>query len=252
MRILGVKVYGGTKTALLEEIVSSDSFIEIHPTNAEVLIQARNDAKLFEILKDNEHNPLDGHWPARFVSWKYGTKAEKISGSDLIYGICEKAESARLRVFLLGASEEVSKTATDKLKLAYPGLSVARYSPPVYASKIFPEAENQTILSAIADFKPHIVVVCFGAPKQECWIEANRESLKSIGVRVALSAGGTLDFVAGKVSRCPVWIQKAGFEWLYRLFKEPKTRFRRQMTRLPIFLVLSVMDILKYWMTGKE
>ena len=82
-----------------------------------------------------------------------------------------------------------------------------------------------------------ILLVAYGAPKQDKWIARNRHALKT--VRVAIGIGGSFDFVTGKSTRAPRWVQNLNLEWLYRLLRQPK-RIRRQLIYIPyVALVLA-------------
>ena len=75
-------------------------------------------------------------------------------------------------------------------------------------------------MSRITEFKPDIIFVGFGAPKQEWFIEEQLEKLNSIGVKYIIGSGGTFEFVSGKIKRAPAWISKIGLESVYRLLQE--------------------------------
>jgi len=80
-----------------------------------------------------------------------------------------------------------------------------------------------------------VVLVCLGAPKGELFIDRSRARL---GPAVSLSVGASLDFYVGHVRRAPRWMQRAGLEWLFRLFQEPRRMARRYLVRDPKFLVI--------------
>ena len=101
--------------------------------------------------------------------------------------------------------------------------------------------EEAEIVEEINNSGADIVFVCLGAPKQEQWIERNRDALK---VRVAMGIGGSLDVFAGKVERAPEIFCKTGMEWFYRLCKEP-WRIGRMM-ELPKFAATVIAKGKKY------
>lgn len=250
MKLLDIPAFFHSQEKLLLKLKDTKSLIKIHSLNSEMLIIARQNKILTDILINNEFNIIDGYWVGKFLKLKYGKAVEKISGSDFIYELCKLATSLNAKIFLLGASEEVLQKSILRLRDMYKNIIVNGYSPPFFDALTFPEEENKKMLNKIGEFKPQFLVVCFGQPKQDIWIGTNKEILEKIGVKAALSAGGTLDFVSGKVKRAPEWIQNVGMEWLYRLYKEPKARFRRQITRVPRFFILGVLDILKYRTLG--
>jgi N-acetylglucosaminyldiphosphoundecaprenol N-acetyl-beta-D-mannosaminyltransferase len=95
-----------------------------------------------------------------------------------------------------------------------------------------PSDEVGDIVSSIKKSRADVVYVAYGAPKQEKWLAAN---LSNTGCKIGIGVGGTFDFIAGIKPRAPIWIQKLGFEWLYRLAIEPK-RIIRQMA-IPNFII---------------
>ena len=198
--------------------------------NAEIIVEANRNSKLANFINNNWAT-LDGQWPYLFARWRTGRREiEKISGSDFVYELCEFAGNHGYRVFLLGASRVVNHEACARLRKRF-GIEVEGYAPPVMSFP-FSTAQDQEIFTRLEEFKPQILVVCFGSPKQELWSELNYEKMEEMGIRWIIGAGGTLDFVAGTIKRAPVLLQRAGLEALWRLALEPRTRFVRVLRAL--------------------
>ena len=166
----------------------------------------------------------DGHpivWASRLLRRPL---PERVPGSELVPKLFDSFnERGKLRVFLLGAAEGVGLQAAENMKAQWPKVeTVGVYSPPMGFEKDAAETEN--ILQRIADVSPDVVVVGLGAPKQELWVAANADQLKT---KVALCVGATIDFLAGEKKRAPVWMQKCGTEWLHRMCSEPKRLVKR-------------------------
>jgi N-acetylglucosaminyldiphosphoundecaprenol N-acetyl-beta-D-mannosaminyltransferase len=214
-----------------EDLLRDDGQLKLIVTvNAEIIVQANGDPILAEIINRNWAT-LDGHWPHLLARRSTGrNEIEKISGSDFIYDLCGMARERRMRVFLLGASPEVNRAACEKLRATH-GIEIEGYAPPVMAFP-FPGQVDGDIMARISAFRPHILVVGFGAPKQEYWADAHLPGLAKAGTRWVLAAGGTLDFVAGALRRAPVAVQRAGLESLWRFALQPRTRFRRLLRAL--------------------
>jgi N-acetylglucosaminyldiphosphoundecaprenol N-acetyl-beta-D-mannosaminyltransferase len=193
--------------------------------NAEIIEQANRNPALAVIINGNWAT-LDGQWPYVLAKRQSGRNdIEKISGSDFVYELCATAALRDLRVFLLGADANVNKTACSRLRREV-GVDIEGYSPPVMSFP-FPQEADAAIMQRLAEYRPGILVLAFGAPKQEFWADAHLAQLNTLGVRWVIGAGGTLDFIAGTLRRAPVFIQRAGLEWLWRLVLQPKLRFRR-------------------------
>ena len=94
------------------------------------------------------------------------------------------------------------------------------------------EAESRAALARVREARPDLLLVAFGAPKQEIWIHRHRAEL---GSAVAVGVGASLDFVAGTIPRAPRWVSRAGLEWLYRLVREPRRLWRRYLVEDPAF-----------------
>jgi N-acetylglucosaminyldiphosphoundecaprenol N-acetyl-beta-D-mannosaminyltransferase len=142
---------------------------------------------------------------------------ERVAGSDLVPQLFA-ASQQQLRVFLLGAAPGVAEEAAANIRCRWRHVEVVgTYSPPSGFEK--DDAENARILAKIAAAAPDLLIVGFGAPKQELWVHRHRHELRAT---VALCAGATIDFLAGHRRRSPVWMQRVGLEWMHRLATEPR------------------------------
>jgi len=144
---------------------------------------------------------------------------ERVTGSDLVPLSLEHSKSrGGIKVFLLGAASGIADLAADRIQQRWPHVQVVgTYSPP-FGFEHNPE-ENQQILDRIELARPDLLVVGFGAPKQEIWLSRHRDQLRA---RVAIAAGATIDFLAGKQVRAPRWVQAARLEWFFRAATDPK------------------------------
>lgn len=229
----GLKFRGISKDLIYPE---RNEFKFIVTANADfVVLSANNDR--FRKLISNNYATIDGQvtlWLAKLLGKPRGLKFEKISGSSFAYDLINCAQQNSYKMFLLGAVPEVNKEAVDKIEVNYK-ISVKGYSPPI-CNYPFESDWNDEILFQVSEFAPDILLVAMGTPKQEYWIEENRDALKQMGVKLAIGCGGTLDFIAGRIKRAPLWVQRWGLEGAYRLIKEPKWfRARRLLRSLLIF-----------------
>lgn len=249
--ILDVKIDLLEKNEILNKIeVILHSKIEkpylISTVNLEFIMLAQKNEKFRHYLNfESSINTVDGVGILNILKWYKITFNERVCGSDLVYdlaGICNKMNK---KYFILGASEEVSNKAKENLKQIYKNLQIDNYSPPYTKSLSFSTHENEIIKNKIAKFKPDVVCVAFGAPKQELWISEHKDFLNEMGVKIAIGLGGSFDFIAGKVQRAPEIFKKTGNEWLYRLIKEPKTRFKRQISTIPLYYWLCFIDFIR-------
>ncbi len=164
---------------------------------------------------------------------------QKISGSDMVFWLTEHAAKQGHSVFLFGAAEGVAEKAAERLTEMYPGLRIAgTYCPPLGFEKNTDEAAQA--LDAVKAANPDICYVALGAPKQERWMSAYAVPA---GVPVSLGIGAGLDFVIGKEKRAPVWAQRSGIEWLWRLAQDPKRLAKRYFIDDALFFRLVLRDL---------
>jgi len=167
----------------------------------------------------------DGHpivWASRLLRQPL---PERVPGSELVPKLFDSsAQSGKpLKVFLLGAAPGVAETAAKNMKVSWPTVeTVGLYSPPLGFEH--DAAESAKILYLIDAVRPDVLVVGLGAPKQEIWVHRHRDQIQA---KVALCVGATIDFLAGEKRRAPVWMQRAGIEWLHRMCSEPKRLVKR-------------------------
>jgi len=166
---------------------------------------------------------------------------EKLSGSDMVPRLTAWAAERGHSVYYLGAADGVADEAARRLRERHPSLRVAgTYSPPVGFEK--DPAQNDEVLRRLHEARPDLCFVALGSPKQEIWLHQNYEKA---GVPVMIGVGAALDFVAGRVRRAPVWMQKAGAEWFWRLCQEPRRLGRRYLVDDTYFALLVCRELLR-------
>jgi N-acetylglucosaminyldiphosphoundecaprenol N-acetyl-beta-D-mannosaminyltransferase len=155
---------------------------------------------------------------------------ERVTGSDGIYRISQRAADRGWRVYFLGAAPGVAEETAHRLTVRYPGLAVVG----CYSGS--PQnGDWSTIRARLHQAQPDVLFVAYGHPRQDLWIHQHRHELPA---KVALGVGGAFDFVAGISQRAPLWMQRLSLEWLHRLITQP-WRWRR-MLDLPRFVVAVV------------
>jgi len=153
--------------------------------------------------------------------------AAHIGGIMLLQSLLPWLESEGVGVYFLGARLAVVETLVMRLKRQYPRLNVAGA-----LSGYFPPEESNAVVEGINKSGASIAFVALGSPKQEFWIDNNREHLQ---VRVALGVGGSFDVLAGLKKDAPSWVRHGG-EWLYRLAQDPRHLWKRYLTTNPWFV----------------
>jgi N-acetylglucosaminyldiphosphoundecaprenol N-acetyl-beta-D-mannosaminyltransferase len=201
---------------------------QVCTVNPEFIVDAQRDPAFAAVLRRADLCAPDGVgvlWAAR----RQGVLLrERVTGSDGIYQISQRAAKEAWRLFLLGAGPGVAEQTADRLQALYPGLIVAG----CYAGSPA-DAEWPAIQARLQTAQPDLLLVAYGHPRQDLWIDRHRHELPAA---VAIGVGGAFDFVAGVTRRAPRWLQRVGLEWLYRLLREP-WRWRR-MVKLPLFVLM--------------
>jgi N-acetylglucosaminyldiphosphoundecaprenol N-acetyl-beta-D-mannosaminyltransferase len=227
--ILGVPVYDVTTEetlALIDQFVRDGTPHQICTVNPEFIMMAQQDTEFKRILSHAALNLPDGIgvlWAARRLGHPL---RERVAGSDLVGLIADRAQTSGWRIFLLGAAEGVAEQAAITLQEHYPRVNIVG----AYAGSPQPQ-EEADIAGRIRSSKADVLLVAYGAPKQDKWIARN---IEQTGVAIAMGIGGSLDFIVGRQTRAPRGMQRVGLEWLYRLVREP-WRWRRQLA-LPRFV----------------
>lgn len=153
---------------------------------------------------------------------------ENVNGTDLFPQLCAQLAARGQGLFLLGGRPGVAQAAADWAVSRHPGLRIAGTHHGYFA-----EAETPAVIEEINASGAAVLLVAFGAPRQEKWI---RRHLPALRVNAALGVGGLFDFYSGRIPRAPQWLREIGLEWTYRLYQEPGRMWRRYLVGNLIFL----------------
>ncbi|MBI2103833.1 WecB/TagA/CpsF family glycosyltransferase [Candidatus Woesebacteria bacterium] len=236
IRILGVRV---NKTSKEEVLVCVKNFLNenrkflIVTPNPEILVEAARNKKFAAVLNSAEIAIADG------VGLKLADLSlEIIKGRQLMMELFKLADDLALKIYLLGSTEKVNQEAVMKATREYPNAKVAGAAGALLNSQGEPvggqeSTTGKAIVTEINQFKPDLLFVAFGAPKQELWVSRVLPKLKVGGVMVV---GGSFDYFVGG-SSVPKLVLSLGLEWLWRLIKEP-WRAKRIFTAVFLFPLL--------------
>ncbi|HLP17679.1 MAG TPA: WecB/TagA/CpsF family glycosyltransferase [Bacteroidota bacterium] len=233
--ILGVAIHNLTLDETLRamtEMALSGQPHHVMTVNPEFVMIAQRDPDFRSVLERATICVADGMgiiWGSRILGRPL---KERITGSDTIPAFAHRAAQYGIRIFLLGAAPGVAEETAAILTARNPGLVIAG----TFAGSPRAEEEDE-ICRLIERSRAHVLLVAYGPPKQDLWIARTQSRLR---IPLAIGVGGTFDFIAGKVRRAPVWMQKLGLEWLFRLLREPR-RWRRMLT-LPEFAAAIVRE----------
>lgn len=193
--------------------------------NSEIILMAYKDENFCGILNSADLLTADGIGVVYASKILGNSVPERVAGFDVSCGVIDQIAQSGHRLYLFGGKPGVAEKASENLKSEYPLINIVGMHDGYFA----PE-ENDAIIDDINQSGADLVFVCLGAPKQENWIFENRSKLNC---HVMMGVGGTLDVLAGTAERAPeIWCD-LGFEWLYRLIKQPSRIVR--MMALPKF-----------------
>lgn len=227
--ILGVPLDPVTKAEAvvrIREMLASGNQFHVMTPNSEMLVEASSNQSFKDLMNRTVLNLPDSAgllWAAKKM---HQHLPERVTGVDTVITLCEELTKNE-PIFLLGAAAGVAEKAGEKLQRANPYLNVVG----AYAGS--PRDEDaQAIIRRINASDAKLLLVAYGAPAQDMWIDTHLKDMPNI--RVAMGVGGTFDFIAGTKKRAPTFMQNMKLEWLWRLIKEP-SRFPRIWNAVVVF-----------------
>jgi exopolysaccharide biosynthesis WecB/TagA/CpsF family protein len=211
-------------TQLVERGRANGHSHQVVTVNTDFLVNSLADPRLRALLQTADLAIPDGMpvvWGSRMLG---APLRERVAGADLVPEIARRCAAVGHSMYLLGGGEGVAAHAAEVLRRRHVGLSVSGESGGQFAR---PEDMDPQVLARLQEFRPDVLCVALGHPKQEHWIATYRQRLR---VPVMIGVGGSLDFLTGVQRRAPRWMQRSGTEWLHRTFSEPG-RFVPRYTR---------------------
>lgn len=206
--------------------IESGHMTHVVTANPEIVMIAREQEKLRTILERAYVVP-DGIGIVYAAKWLHQPIHERITGIELLEALMVHADERKWKVYMLGASPESNRSASERLAERYPQAQIVGARDGYFRAEDEPE-----IIREITSLQPDILFVAMGAPRQEEWISAYRDQLQ---VPLVMGVGGSFDVIGGRVKRAPVVWQKLHLEWFYRLLKQP-SRWKRQLA-IPLFVL---------------
>lgn len=196
--------------------------------NGALLVQAARDPEVRALVNEASLVTADGIGVILAARILGVPLAGRVAGIDLAAALCARAAAAGYRLFLLGGAPGVAEATAAALRHRHPALQIAgtRHG-------FFGPEEEEPVVAQIRQARPDMLLVAFGAPRQERWM---RRWSAALEVPVSIGVGGSFDVLAGRVPRAPRWMQRAGLEWLYRALREPR-RWSVVRTIPPLFLM---------------
>lgn len=232
--VLGCRVDDVTMDEAVEfcdELIRARRAAYVATPNAEIVFAAQRDLELRQLINVADLSIPDGAGLLLAARLLGTSLREQVTGTDLSYRLIELAAREGRRVFLLGAEPGVAAAAALRLCQRYPRLVIAG----TFAGRSERQGDGETRAAIEAAAPVDVLLVAYGAGRQERWIARNQAVL---GVPLAIGVGGALNYMAGRVRRSPARLRRLGLYWLFRLATQP-WRWRRQLA-LPAFVGLVI------------
>jgi N-acetylglucosaminyldiphosphoundecaprenol N-acetyl-beta-D-mannosaminyltransferase len=239
VNLLGINVSAIRMGQLMDtcrEHINNRKGLLLAVANVAKVVNCRRNTELRKSLTEADIILADGLplvWLSRLIG---DPLPERVAGIDIMYQLLECASKNNYSIFLLGSEQEVLQKVVQVVRKAYPGVRIAGHR-----NGYFQQHEGREIAEQIKNSSADILFIGMSSPKKEIFLRAWRDF---IDVPICHGVGGSFDVLAGRTKRAPLWMQKCGLEWLYRLIQEPSRMWKRYLVTNTIFIKLSLRAVL--------
>lgn len=212
-KILGCRIDAVTWREVIQQVEAhwqNEKPLRIVTLNGENILRVQRDELALRAVNSADLIVPDSTNIILVACIKNGCVKDKIPGSALVFKLLPLLNEQRGRLFLLGGYHDIPEKAAQEIRKKYPNIVVDSSNA---------DPDNEEVIDRIASMKPHLVLVCYGAPKQELWMH---KYYKRANGAVYIGAGGTIDMLAGKLPYAPQLFRSLSLEWLWRLILQPK------------------------------
>lgn len=206
--------------AVIDESLAAGRFTQHVVVNVAKLVNMRKDPELDASVRECDIINIDGMGVVLGARMLGHDVPERVAGVDLFHALLAMSADRGYSVYLLGAKDEVVAETARRVQQQYPGLKLVGYHHGYFWD------DEQAMVEKVRASGAQLLFVAITSPKKENFINRWRDQL---GVTFVMGVGGTFDVVAGKVKRAPLWMQKYGLEWLYRVLQEPGRMWKRYL-----------------------
>ncbi len=207
--------------------------------NVHMIMSMRNDSSIRQTVSGADMVLPDG-MPVAWMLRRLGfARQDKISGADMMWQYFALAKASGTRVYFYGSTQRTLELLSARLSKSFPALRIAGLEAPPFRE--LTAQEDADTVARINASDAGVVFVGLGCPKQELWMGAHRGRVNGVMVGV----GAAFDFLAGTVRRAPLWMQRSGLEWAYRLAAEPQRLWRRYLTTNFAFMLGAIRQLLQ-------
>ncbi len=232
--LFGVRVHAVSMDEAIQHIlrfVRENNPRQVVTADSSMVVMAQRDDHLRDIINRADLVTPDSIgilWACRRRGF---VMPERVSGVDIVVRLAQISAQTGLRLYFLGAQPGVAEQAAQRLQARYPGVCIAGCQ-----HGYFPPESESEIVRRICEAQPDVLCVAMGIPKQEKWIDRYRDVLR---VPVSIGVGGTFDVLSGRVRRAPLWMQRTGMEWLWRVGHNPRKISKVMLLPRFVWMVLT-------------
>lgn len=248
--ILGVRISAINPEQAIDQIeawIESRQRHYVNVCNVHTVMECQQDIPLKAIVNRSGLSTPDGMplvWLSRLGGFR---RASRVYGPDLMLALCERSQRTGHRHFFYGGAPGIAERLATCLQERFPGLQIAGvHTPPLRTVGVI---EDRVVLDRIDAARPDIVWVGLGTPKQDHWVANHRPLLEA---PVLIAIGAAFDFHAGVLKQAPRWMQRSGFEWLYRFGQEPRRLAYRYLVLNPLFVVNTILQATRLRRFGND
>ncbi|TAF78079.1 MAG: glycosyltransferase [Bacteroidetes bacterium] len=198
--------------------------------NAHMVVEAKLNKNIAEAVNHSDITTSDGMSVVMALKQIYKINQNRSAGMDMIYDILKMSEQKNLSIFVFGSSRGTLNLFIKNAKKDYPNLKINGTLAPPFRE--FTDNENNIFVEEINHSRADLLLVGLGCPKQEKWMYENSEKINP----VMLGLGGAITLYASQVKRAPLFMQRSGFEWLFRLIQEPRRLWKRYLVSNTLFI----------------
>ena len=205
--------------------------------NAAKLVNCREDSELRKSVQESDVVLADGLPVVWLSRWMGDPLPERVAGIDIMHRLLELADRKHYAVYFLGAKSEVVQKVVDYTRIHHPGATIAGYRDGYFSSE-----KEADVAAEIQASRADMLFVAMTSPKKENF---QRRYGAVMQVPICHGVGGSFDVVAGVTRRAPLWMQRRGLEWLYRVIQEPNRMWKRYLVTNTKFIGLSFVEIVR-------
>lgn len=247
--IIDSEIYQTDYRECVNQVLSWASSAETHYiccANVHMVMEAHDSPTFRNVVNSADLITPDG-MPLVWLMRLRGVKGqERVYGPTLMLKILEAAEANAIPVGLIGGRKKVLAALVRRMQERFPKLRITCAISPPFAG--ISAEEDAALVRQVEASGARILFLGLGCPKQEQWMYDHRDRIHAVMIGV----GAAFDFHAGTLKQAPGWMQKAGLEWFFRFAHEPARLWKRYLYHNPRFVILSLLEQIRFWFGKKE